>query len=144
MKTTAPDPECQDRLDDFVSRYGVRRFKLGYRTLLTLLKQGGAPPDEIRAHLVQRWRANPGQMQLGDYYGEGAPFDHGELWGRNGIPLFLIGHPYQVNRDAVETLAAIGGLGMNVMITDRSWYRPGTVQVMVNHWGTTKNITGES
>jgi hypothetical protein len=129
--------QCRARLARFVEQLGVRPFKHSYRNLLSLLKQGGAPEEDILRHLVDRWRVNPAyRHHFGTQYGEGSPFDHVELWGRKGRPLILIGHPYQIDSDGFETLAGMERLGMTVLIHADSWYGFGTVQVRAYHRGT--------
>ncbi len=138
MSDVVSDPKagCQEQLDRFVRKHGVSRFRHTYLNLLKLLKQGGAPIEAVRHHLVRYWQANPGQFQLGDHYGLGHGFDHVELWGRGGSPLFLIGHPYQVNSEAIEMLNSMCQLGMWGCVSSNSWYGFGTVQVQVCHFAT--------
>jgi hypothetical protein len=71
-----------------------------------------------------------------DLYGRGHAFDHAELWGVGGVPLFFVGHPYGVGSEAILTLAAIRQLGMNVEINALSWYGHGTTHVEVAHYDT--------
>ena len=87
--------------------------------------------------------ATPGASYgtLGDSYGVGLPFDHSELWGRDGVPLVFIGHPYGIREDARKTLDAIRGLGLVVSDYHSSWYGTGTVQVRVYHAVDTEAVT---
>ncbi len=136
-----PRYKCDERLAGFVKRYGVKRFEHGPRNLSELLKQGGAPEAEVKRVLVRYFQVSHGVIL--DAYGKGHPFDHAEVWGRDRTPLYLIGHPYEVWGDALETIYAIRQLGMNVMIHAASWYGYGTVQVQVCHYDTVKRITND-
>jgi hypothetical protein len=132
-------PECHERLARFVKRYGVRPFRQRYRNLAALLKQGGAPEEAVKRVLVYYFG---GRHQALSYcYGAAHAFDHPEMWGRDKTPLFLIGHPYQVDGGAIEALDAIRELGLSVDVDAASWYGFGTVQVCVCHWPTVRKLT---
>ena len=133
-------PQCQRLLFAFVDGFGVRPFDYGYRNLRSLLAQGGAANEQVKAVLKSQWNARHGT--LWDYVGKGSPFDHFEMWGRNRTPLFLIGHPYQITIEAQETLAAIRSLGLVVSDYHPSWYGFGTVQIRVYHAPTLRRVLG--
>jgi hypothetical protein len=107
-------------------------MKVSGRNLRSLLAQGGRPPAEVRDHLVKFWALGYGSM-INDHYGRGHPFDHVELWGKDRLPLVLVGHPYEVWGEAFETLDGLRRLGLSVSIDGRGWYGHGTVQVRVDH-----------
>jgi hypothetical protein len=124
-------PECQGRLDAFVVRHGVWEYRMGYRNLFRLFRQGGAGGIRARKVLKGYWGATRGTLL--DNYGYGSPFDHAELWGKCNEPLFLIGHPYSLSAEGQKTLEAIRTLGMTVLVSDsESWYGHGTIQVVVH------------
>lgn len=125
-------PNCQERLNMFRARHRVREYRNSYHNLFRLFQQGGALPVRVKELLQRYWYAEHGM--LGDAYGYGTPFDHVELWGKGGKPLFLVGHPYQLSDEAKETLKAIRALSMIVRVSDpsKSWYTSGTLQVVVH------------
>jgi hypothetical protein len=134
--------QCHARLASFIDYYQVKPFKPEYRNFQALLRQGGSPNDVVKEFLRRFFRAYRGM--IGDLYGQGHTFDHIELWGRDRIPLFLIGHPYDIRNDALSTLTALGQLGMDVHIWGRGWYGAGTVQVTVYHFATSERFRKES
>jgi hypothetical protein len=137
------DVVCQERRGSFIAHNQVDRLPHSYEALLVLLGQGGAPPGEIRAYLESRWSAEVNARRLNDEIGRGGPFDHVEVWGRDGAPLFLIGHPYQIEDEGALTLDGMRRLGMDVMINSRTWYRNElTLQVVVCHPPTVAQARG--
>ncbi len=133
-------PQCQRLLAEFVDRHGVKPFKIRYRNLLRLFKQGGG--DECAKEVLVRYFKAAGGW-LGNYHGLGEAFDHMELWGRDGVPLFLIGHPYGIRDEARKTLDAIKTTGLVVSDYHPSWYGYETVQVRVFHHATVVAATGQ-
>jgi hypothetical protein len=137
------DTTRQERLGRFIAENRVERLSLSYEVLLDLLGQGGAPPGELRTYLESCWSADSSTGRLRNASGRGGPFDHNEVWGRGGTPLFLIGHPYQIEDEATMTLIGMRRLGMNVMIYSRTWYKnPLTIQVAVCHPPTVESVRG--
>jgi hypothetical protein len=137
------DAVRQERLDRFIAENRVERLSHSYEVISDLLRQGGAPEDQIRDHLVICWSADSSARRLNNAIALGGPFDHIEVWGRGGTPLFLIGHPYQLEPEAARTLESMCRLGMDVVIHSRSWYRnPSTIQVMVCHPPTVARVRG--
>jgi len=143
IRPAQADPmwRCEERRERFIKRHGVKRFEHRPRNLSILLQQGGAPIEEVRRVLKVYFGVHYGVFL--DYCGKGNPFDHNEMWGRNGTPLYLIGHPYEVDESALGTLNAIGQLGMHVVIHAESWYGYGTVQVQVYHYPTVAKFAKE-
>jgi hypothetical protein len=128
--------------DAFVERFGVKPFTHRYRNVQGLLKQGGAGNDRVKA--ILRWRFDASTpLHLGSCCGRGRPFDHVELWGRHGVPLFMIGHPYHLDDEAMGTLAAIRSLGLVVSDYHPSWYGHCTHHVRVWHPATVRLVTGK-
>lgn len=140
-----PDAVRRERLRRFVADNGVIQLSHSYEVLFDLLRQGGAPEDKIRSYLERCWSAGLAARRLNNEGGRGNPFDHIEVWGRGGTPLYLIGHPYQFEPEAVVTLEGLCRLGMDSMIHSRSWHRnPLTIQVMVCHPPTVARVTGRN
>jgi hypothetical protein len=128
--------------DAFVERFGVKPFSRRYRNVQGLLKQGGAGNDQVKA--ILRWRFDASTpLHLGSCSGRGRPFDHAELWGRHGVPLFLIGHPYHLDDEALATLAAIRSLGMVVSDYHPGWYGHCTHHIRVYHPQTVLRVTAK-
>lgn len=100
----------------FESAYGVKPYDAESRRLLAMFL--GCGEDEFDLELL---------------FGPESPFDHLELWGRDGKPLFLVGHPYQIDSEAHESLDAIRSLDLVVKVLDPSysWYGFGSLQVVV-------------
>jgi hypothetical protein len=111
--------------------YRVSLYEYRYMNFIRLFKSAGAPHSEAKTCLERHFGCFNGHLL--DCDGFGAPFDHGDIYGRDRTPLFLIGHPYQLSSDAERTLAAIRSLGLTVLVADktRSWYGFGTLRVSV-------------
>jgi hypothetical protein len=93
------------------------------------------------AHPVERWRAHPRHhYYFGEPYAKGHPFDHVELWDRDGIPLVLVGHPYGIRDDGRVTMAGLRALGMTVEINSETWYGFDTDHVEVYHEETLRAV----
>ena len=61
------------------------------------------------------------------------PFDHAECWGRDGRPLVLVGHPYDLRRDRADLLRRLQALGAELFISpDAGWYGFGTYHVRLS------------
>jgi len=134
MRNETYDPRevCEQRLAQFIERFGVRKFRPSYTSLLNLLRQGGLSLGDVSKHLHDYWYVDPSNRVLCDY-ARGGPFDHVELWGRDGMPLFLVGHPYDISKEATGTLDGIRCLGMTVVVDFNNWYGTGTMHVRVYH-----------
>ncbi len=135
MSTDSYDSKevCQQRLAQFVDRYVVRKFEHSHTNLLKLFSQGGLSLGDIRKHLREFWFADFSDEFSRPSSARGGPFDHVEVWGRDGTPLFLVGHPYDISKEASETLDAIRRLGMTVLVDDNGWYGFGTKHIRVYH-----------
>ena len=133
---------CRGRLLSFVQTYGVKEYRDTCKSLHVLFAQGGSGNGPVREFLKSCFRAGYGGS-IGDRYGRGNAFDHIELWGRDRIPLFLVGHPYQIKDDAIDTLAAIQGLGLSVQVHGGSWYGFGTAHVRAYHGPTVERVSGQ-
>lgn len=140
--------------DAFLAEYGVKEYKHSFLNMRNLLEQGGSREAANRL-MDQRFGPTPKYMAwIGDIYGKGQVFDHPEFYGRDRIPLFLVGHPYNVapdaedgpyiSEDAAATIEAIRALGMTVAVLGRdySWYGHGSRQVVVYHAPTVRRVCG--
>lgn len=116
----------------FEADYGLRPFRSDSpRHLLALLGGSGAGEAEVREVLMGCFGVDGGGVD--QLFGPESPFDHIELWGRGRTPLILVGHPYQIDVEAHETLDAVRSLGLMVKVLDPSysWYGFGSLQVVV-------------
>jgi hypothetical protein len=139
----------------FLATYGVKPYKHEYRNMRALLLQGGAGDAEVKRVLDRHFGPTPKYgVWLGDRDGKGQVFDHPEFYGRGRVPLFLVGHPYNVapdadppcvSEDAAGTIEALRSLGMTVVILHpgHSWYGWGSRQVVVYHLPTVRRVCGE-
>jgi hypothetical protein len=132
------------RRDSFARCYGVRPFQWSTANIVRFLRaawvaprQGDQPypygdpvgdPEAVAALLGKAPRR--GVIPWG--FGWGA-FDHGEIWGRDGHPYFLVGMPYGVSADDLPLLGAFADAGFRVSVGDRSWHWVGTVLVLIKH-----------
>jgi hypothetical protein len=133
-------PGCPRLLAEFIDRHRVKRFSYRYKDLQALFKQGGADNARVKDVLERCFDACNGM--LGNYYGNGRPFDHVELWGRDQTPMMLIGHPYGISDEGRVTLEAIRGLGLVVSDYHPSWYGFGTCQVRAYYKPTVDRLIG--
>lgn len=151
------EARCQPILDSFVRAYGVKPFKHGPHNVGKLFRQGStykAARDGVRAVFGLEYRANFFHSD----YGVGDLFDHVEMWGRDGTPLFLIGHPYGRSSASFVTDDGRSALGQDGAAVARglamagafgwfnprpsSWYGHGTHQILVCHPPTVERVTG--
>jgi hypothetical protein len=118
--------------DEFAERHGVREYKLSLHNVGRLFRSAGASSDQVYAifgcpssHGRSRWSEATFSMEFQD------AFDHADLWGRDGKPLILVGHPYS-DRDRHQAVYdAIAALGLEVRFDGESYYGHGTRQVLV-------------
>lgn len=131
-------PRCHKRLAAFMKAEGVKPFREGYKNLFALLLQGGASTENVKTTLERFFLSSKGMIM--NRYGLGSPFDHLELWGRQRTPLYLIGHPYHLEGDAMATLDAIRRLGMSVRVDAYGWYGYESIHVRVCHYATVEAL----
>src|SRR4051794_35046726 len=86
---------------EFVRLHGVREFRNSHRNVLAVLRSSGAPEGRVRRamKLIAPW----GHIIDG-------PFDHGQVFGRSGRALLLVGHPYTLTDEHCAALEAIRAL----------------------------------
>jgi hypothetical protein len=116
--------------DEFAARHGVREFKFSVRNVGRLFRSAGATADQ--ANPVFRSPRGIGRW-CDTLFCSGflRAFDHHDLWGRDGQPVMLVGHPYGDPDDHRDIYDAIAGLGMTVETGGESYYGHGTYQVLV-------------
>jgi hypothetical protein len=123
------EQEHYDRLRaDFARDFRVREYRWTARNVNRLLAGTGEPPEQVkwmRAILAE----------LGGATGPHWPvFDHGTLWGRQRVPLILVGDPYDIEPRKAELLAELGRASTRLRVTvdDRpSFYYSRTHHVRV-------------
>jgi hypothetical protein len=117
--------------DVFAYEHQVGEIKWSGHNLSRLLRQTGERPER-----VAEMRSILGRLGIGDYTQwlcTGGVFDHGEMWGRSGKPWMIVGHPYGINEERMELLAALGRFGgLRVNVDDQtSYYGYGTNHVRI-------------
>jgi len=151
------EARCRPILNAFVSLYGVKLFKHGPHNVGKLFRQGStreAARDCANALFGLEYRASCFHFD----YGYANLFDHVELWGRDGTPLFLVGHPYGgssasfvmddgrpvLGRDGAAVARGLAVAGVSGWFNPRSssWYGHGTHQFLVCHPPTVERVTG--
>lgn len=118
----------------FAAEFSVRPVKWSARNLSVMLRRTGEPPGRL-AELRDLLGAL-GLDQRGARYSwitTGGVFDHGEFWGRAGIPQMIVGHPYDVGDRERGWLADLARFTtLSVRLDDRpSYYGFGTHHVRV-------------
>jgi hypothetical protein len=131
------DPAYLKRLDEadalraaFLAELGLRPIAWSAHNLSRMLNATGDTPDRVKV-----MRALLGNLGMGSssWIGIGGAFDHGELLSRDRHPAVIVGHPYGINAEQREWLAALGRFsGLRVSVDDRpSYYQARTNHVRV-------------
>lgn len=127
----------RERREAFIDLYGLRAFDYRPRNMLSLLTQGGASRDRVQEWLIEHEVARPYERGHLSFflngYGVSNMFDHFEMWGAQKTPLFLVGHPYDLNEKAFRAINGLLDLGMNVDLRSGGWYGFGTFMLRVSH-----------
>lgn len=108
----------------FLRRHGVSEFYNGRHNLGRILRSGGAEASRVSRVL----------NLIGEHALSG-PFDHGRVFGRDGVPLLIVGHPYSLEREDMRLLKSLQSLGLGVYLGNRSFYGFDTLQVLVTSAG---------
>jgi hypothetical protein len=116
----------EERLRDYLQRYNLKEYRNTPHNVLKVLRSAGADEDDVK----QAMRLLDARCAL-----FGGPFDHGRIYGRGGVPLVLMGHPYGLDTDDIQTLAAVADCGLYVLVDHYSLYGFGTLRVEVRHAG---------
>jgi hypothetical protein len=116
-----------DRLRSaFAAEHGVRPIKWGSHNLSRMLRLTDERPERVAEIQVILGALGLGQHSARRYYswiGTGGVFDHGEMWGQDRIPLFLVGYPYGIDADEHTLLAELARFTvLQVRIDDRPSY----------------------
>lgn len=106
---------------EFLRKHAVREFQNTSRNVLTFLKSQGA--SDVAARVVAD--------RLGRFGAHDGLFDHGQLFGRDGRPTLLVGHPYTVEEADQPLIRRISSLGFRVIVSDESFHGFGSCQVLV-------------
>jgi hypothetical protein len=130
--TTEEDrAHCVRCLAEFLRKFPkIKMVPSRWKHTHGLLHQGGHPDDEICTFLRDYFfmdRRAPGMSINGE------AFDHGEMWGGGGTPLFLIGHPYTLGGRCLDSLDGFRRLGLTVHVDAKSWHSILTLRVVVFH-----------
>ena len=110
-----------EREVEFLRAHGVREYKNSHWNVMRLLRSAGADRETCKD--VADW--------IGVYGALDGPFDHGRIFGRDGVPTILVGHPYQLTIADQVLIRAIRSMGFFVGVNGRSFYGFGTLQVLV-------------
>lgn len=121
---------CLDRLNRFASDYRLREMKFSGRNINRVLR-AAAGPERAAAFFdgFRRQYRYEAEWRVASSLRSG-PFDHAECWGRDRMPLVLIGHPYHFGPDRTELLRSLESLGLVVTVSrSAGWYGFGTYHV---------------
>jgi hypothetical protein len=113
--------------DPWVNRHGLKEYRFSGHNIMKLVM---AAPD---AHKKPDYVAYL-KRKIGGWSLDFPAMDHQELWGRDRQPLVMIGHPYGLRHDGnIQIFDALSEIGLEVHISNRSWYGFGTCHVEVAH-----------
>lgn len=130
--TTATD---RDTLRSaFASDLAVRPCRWSAHNLTVMLRRTGDSPARVAE--MRDLLGALGMDQCGhrhSWISMGGVFDHGEMWSRDGVPVVIVGHPYDIDPDERHWLAELARFpGLAVNVDDRpSYYGYGTHHVRV-------------
>lgn len=127
----------EGRRAEFADALGVRQYKWSRHNLMKMLRATGETPERVAEMAAILGDLGMGDLGMGQaYYRWISPdgvWDHGAMWGRDGMPRVVVGHPYRVGdreRARLDELARFTTL--EVAVDDRpSYYGHGTHHVRV-------------
>lgn len=123
---------CAVLKDEFAAKHGVKKYKTSMRNVGLLFRSAGSESASIRS--LFRARNSFGGWSDTCFSGEfWRAFDHPDIWGRDGKPVMLVGHPYGSPDDHKAVYNAIRALGLEVRTDGESYYGHGTYQVLVRN-----------
>ena len=135
-------PKCYERLAKFISDNNYTPFSYNYSSIVRLFDKGGKSEERVDSVLEKYFGASDARgddtprddnrIMMHDY-GLGCPFNYGEIWGKDGVPICMVGHPHIITDYGFETLHAIRKLGMHLHISDYTWHGFGTINVVVSN-----------
>jgi hypothetical protein len=108
----------------FAAKYDVKPFRFTARNIARIFRSGEALQNHSRP--LAEWIA-----MSGGGCGSCPPFDHGEVWGKDGRPTILVGHPCELDHDSEIMVRTIKRFGLEVRTEGESYYGFGTRQVLV-------------
>jgi hypothetical protein len=109
---------------DFEAASGVHQYRWSEKAICKFLRLAPGDPKTIKKLI--RIAAN--------FHWDYGLFDHGEVWGRNDTPFYLIGHTYKIwSKDSLGTLIDLSNAGLLYTIDSLSWYSLDTLCVRVYH-----------
>jgi hypothetical protein len=125
---TAADLALAAKRAAFVSRHGLRDFKLSGRHLMRMVRRTCANPALVAAIRARFTRHYGCDLQM-----ESRTWDHLEMLGKDGHLVALIAHPYSVSAEGREDMAVFRRAGLVVIEGGEaaSWYGFGTTQIIV-------------
>jgi hypothetical protein len=113
--------------DPWVKRHRLREYRFSGHNLMKLIRS--APNAHEKANRVAILK-----KKIGGWSWDFPAMDHPELWGRDGLPLVMIGHPYGIDHDGnLRLFDLLAEIGLEVRINSRSWYGFGTCHVEIAH-----------
>jgi hypothetical protein len=103
------------RRGSFMARHDLRRMEFSGRSFARLIRAAGGADALVR---LRRLYGNCRSLTDGELAGQFmlGCLDHFELYGRRGRPLVLVAHPYQIDARSRDQLAALGSVGLEVMV----------------------------
>ena len=114
----------------FAADLGLSEFAWRGSHVSRLLRLTGERPDRV----AELWQIL-GALGLGSgrWISAGGVFDHGTCWGRAGVPVAIVGHPYRLGGDERALLATLANYPtLAVAVDDRpSFYGHGTHHVRI-------------
>jgi hypothetical protein len=126
--STATDAELAAKRAAFVSKHGLKDFKLSGRSLMRMVRRtcvDAALVDVIRKRFTRHYGCD---LQM-----ESRSWDHLEMLGKDGHLVSLVSHPYSVSAEGREDMAIFRRAGLVVIEGGEaaSWYGYGTTQLIV-------------
>lgn len=118
----------------FAHQHQAREIKWSGHNLGRLLRLTGERPERVAEMWAILGALGMGELSCHRHWPcTGGVFDHGEMWGRFGVPWCVVGHPYGIDDEERDLLAILGRFGtLRVGVNDRpSYYGHGTDHVRV-------------
>ena len=121
--------------DTFATTNKVRKYRFSVHNVGRLLRSAGA--TRVQADPIFR-EPNSGWGPRNRLWSDTLfnrkfwdAFDHPEVWGRDGVPCMLVGHPYPDPDRHQQVYDAIAALGLEVRLDGESYYGHGTSRLKV-------------
>jgi len=117
---TIEEVMVRERYLTFKKNYDVIEYDWNHRNLARIIKSSKADPRKINE-----------AIEIVYSHTLASTFDHGEIWGRNRVPLLIVGHPYHMNGDDIAKLDMIRHLGLRILIHTKSFYNTSTLLIII-------------